>query len=333
MLQTKILSKKNPIRLIVIGFFLFTLNSCKRDEVISVEPKEANCTEYTQCSGSVIMVLDGPIQRSSPCFNPNNSNEFVFIERDTKNVKHLFVYNLQTRKKQLVLNSTNFISELNWGVNNWIVFKDGADKNLYKIRPDGTNRTFVYNFNGLSQVAITVNQEIFCCSQFVSGTTYKIDFDGNLLDSFPNCIYDYGDFSPSFEKQQLACYDYAIPYHQSSISIKKISSLGTFFTYIPYEAKYRNWRYRSLSWHPNCDEIYYASYLDIQKISVTNYTHTIVRRGCPFDYFGVVRVSPDGTKLLTESIHDYYDSNCRKYSNSDIAIMNIDGTEMKYPLQ
>ena len=48
--------------------------------------------------------------------------------------------------------------------------------------------------------------------------------------------------------------------------------------------------------------------------------------GCTSDKYGVISISPDGKKILAEKIHNYFDSICDKYYNTDLFIMNIDGT-------
>lgn len=90
----------------------------------------------------------------SPCFNPNNSDEFVYHLRDNLEKKsHLIKYSLISGSQQtLVTMSNRIFGQPKWSRHGWIAFgtaKDYVD-HIYVIRDDGSGLKQVtqkiYNF-------------------------------------------------------------------------------------------------------------------------------------------------------------------------------------------
>lgn len=316
------------------------LSACRKDvAVITPPPQQTDCPPdtNTRCSWAVTSFTLGPVQRTSPVFNPNNHNELLYHERDlAAHTQSIILYNIQTKTKKTIITSPSTLYNIKWAKNNWIIFVDYGDKKLYKVHSDGNDLTGIANFSGLSSATLSPFNEILVNTKFVNPVgCYLMNFDGIIYDTLESIHYSLGDISPSFEEPQLACYEssLSLPYMYTSISVMSFPSFVSEHLYIPYEEKYRASPYYSLAWHPNCEDIYYASYRDIQKFNVKQYKHNIVKKGCTYDNYGIVAVSPDGKKLAAEAVHWYFDDLCRLCYETDIVFMNIDGTNEQYPFR
>ena len=82
-------------------------------------------------------------QFSSPCFNPNNSNEFIYLKEEEGKLPELIKRDINTGSEMVLCSSVDIISAPQFGTNGWIVFT-GVDKKIWRIDSDG---------NGLQQIS------------------------------------------------------------------------------------------------------------------------------------------------------------------------------------
>lgn len=318
---------KGPILLFCLISCLFF--ACRKDVSVVTPKVTTDCPPdtNTRCSWVVTSYRVGPVQRTSPVCNPNNPDEFLYIEN-----KEIILYNTLTKSKTTIFSSPAPVYNVKWARNNWIIFVDFRDLHLYKIRPNGSDLTVITNFNGFINAVVSVSNEILLRTRFVPIECYLMDFDGHFYDTLSSLTYLYGDLSPSVIEPKLVCQEYSksLPTYFACISVKSFPNFITEYLYVPYDEKYRSSAYYSLAWHPNCEDVYYASSTDIQKINIKQYKHSVVKKGCTYDTYGIVAVTSDGKKLVAEAVHWYFDELCRLCYETDIVLMNIDGTNEQY---
>jgi len=122
-------------------------------------------------------------------FNPNNSNEIVYLKYDGLFDRYLMTYNLVTDVSQ-VLHQDVFNFQPKWSMKDWIVFNNTHGQ-LWKIKsngdsltqlsiniqawypewsPDGGNLIFLYRDQGIGNLRI-------------------IDINGNIVEDWGGFIY------------------------------------------------------------------------------------------------------------------------------------------------
>jgi len=165
---------------IIITFILFF--SCKKDNIISSDCNN-NCIEIPQSQSfygydykydSVLYI--------SPCFNPNNGNEILYVEKNlASGVTKLIKYNLQTFEKENILEAEIYFQP-SWANNDWIIFGLN-DENIWKIKSNGdslTQLTFIgSNFNP----ECNFNSNRIICSNTNQSCSFIYDFYGNPIDT------------------------------------------------------------------------------------------------------------------------------------------------------
>ena len=322
------LIKKISSVTICLLLLLLSVWQCKKDTPITTN-NYFDCRQIdTTCPSSPSSsIFYGPIQNCSPFFNPNNSNEFLYIENDTLGNSAIVIYNLLSKQKKQVIKQNHVpFHNVNWSSSNWIIFIDYTDHQICIIRPDGSDFRKLTHSSGMFSYPVSNNDfdEILASYTNFSSMSYmvKMDIDGNIYDSILNKGYLMGCLSKCYK---LACLDNSTPL-LSAITVRDTGHIKS-FVYIPSEDFNRNSSLTSLSWHPNCEDIYFTNtYIDIYKVNIYSYKQNIVKMGCFLDRYGIISISPDGNKILAEKEHHYFDTRCHEYYNTDLFIMNIDGS-------
>lgn len=141
-----IIAKKNHFSIlnstqaiISLIFVVFILASCKKDKT-SPDFIDGECAEIVPCSqptlGGGHYITHVFPSFSSPIWNPENSNEIIYIKLNDPINKSIMRYDMNTGIKTLVL-SGNFFNISGQIQNNWILIGND-DYNVYKIKLDGT---------------------------------------------------------------------------------------------------------------------------------------------------------------------------------------------------
>ena len=177
---------KKTIHLTTLLFFILSSIACQKHKTFNIEP----CEELVLLS-EVVPDFDYIIAKPfyvKASFNPNNSNEIVFIDKFEETV---CIYNIETGvKRTLYGDSLEPLFAPHWGNKDWILLS--LSGNIYKIKSNGDSLTqltfaipafapkwnmeankFFYNTGGLISPSLT----IIC------------DENGISLDSLPNSMH------------------------------------------------------------------------------------------------------------------------------------------------
>ena len=135
------------MRLILLSFLLAVcFVSCKKDDPLSYSGLPGHI-DFPECYDKKIpkkpdyptgwdITGKGLIYRY-PCFNPNNSDEFIYCISQF-GATELISYNRVTGKKTILLQD-NILSPPFWGANGWIIMNIGAT--VWKIKENGDSLT------------------------------------------------------------------------------------------------------------------------------------------------------------------------------------------------
>jgi hypothetical protein len=328
-------SQKLIVISVWMGLSLF-LFSCKEKEGTEEVPTYCAACEpcekfYLPESPIPYPVKPLPTQRYSPCFNPNNGNEFVYVDqdRDAKTTM-LIKYNLLTQQQVILLPKVGVVGQPKWGKNGWIVFSNGAT--IYKVKDNGDSLAQL-TFEGTNQDPnIFENSILFTYTGGAPGTAgIKImDMDGNNRNNVTvngtlkkNVVNGLGEIAGSLGSYRLATYH---------LTTKKQE------TFLANDTGYYQRNISDKCWHPNNTDIYFiaamiggndSTRIGINKINKHTQQETMVKNVCSVRAYNYLSISPDGTKLLVERENTTLLQGYTQLVGADIYIMDIDGRNEK----
>ena len=124
---------------------------------------------------------------SSPCFNPNNANEFIFsLQPYGLGKTKLCKFNMQTHQLFAIIEAT-ILFPAKWGKNDWILLSLG-DQNIWKIKSTGDSLTqLTFSSSNFSPYwNYTYDTIGFYNTTSGTTTTYLIDQNGRYIDTLHN---------------------------------------------------------------------------------------------------------------------------------------------------
>jgi hypothetical protein len=314
---------------------LLVAGGCKKDSPAPIEqPSVSNCSDFTGCDNSFAINYYDSTQFQSPCVNPNNANEFIYIYKNSNTplLNGLYKYNISNNTKQK-LSSLNTFSHPKWGKNNWILFSaiNGDNREIFKIKSNGDSLTqLTAGYPDLFPEWDNKNNRIIFNRQIYLGSpSSKIiitDLNGNLLDSIDNKYFHNGSCNTIAE---LAL----PPFSKRECGISVVSSENKAETLLIEPIKCEN-KNQGICWHPNNLDIYYTTYYgSLFKINKSTKEQSIIKSFCDTKTYGAVSVSPNGDFLLVERI-DARQINCNPWYKSTIYKVSTDGiSEIKIVME
>lgn len=266
----------------------------------------------------------------APCFNPNNSSEFVYLKEEARTYDgdELWKYNLETGEKiKLAANAITF-SWPRWSTTDWILYV-GTDYQLWKVKANGDSlaqlnyyeggyRHADWNHDGTKIVIGTLKgKEGFPAS-------YKIDKDGFFESKLhERWSYLHASWSPngkfiavddtSIWNARIAIFD------KDSTQLKSVVMPETDGEHAP-----------SFSWFPDSKRIAICSrHEGIFIFDFISETFTLIKSGCGSSFSRLYinpSVSSNGNKILLTR-YDQRSIGRKKIEEAyTIVMMNTDGT-------
>ncbi len=294
--------------------------SCKKDLPLYTMPLPdcANITDLNTSDQIFYQNLDNTTTVFGS-FNPNNSDQILYYHGNTEaNNGSVNVFDLNTQSTACIYQG-NVWERPYWSAKNWIVF--GYAQQIFKIKSDGDSLTqLTFQNENYSPIWSYDGSEIIY-RQYVSHQTYSIirlRDDGYKLDSIPNSYLDEGVCNGNNQIVYL-------PEHTSKqIAILDLDLFGVSNSYTMFEDAYLN--IHDVKWIPNTDDVVWSTLSGIFRTNLTTLSTTKIKEGCDFNHYLNLDVSSDGLKILT-SVFTYtlLEPNLIGV-DSEIRIMNIDGT-------
>jgi hypothetical protein len=305
--------------------FSLTLFSCTSEKIdLGGCPEIDNCLDIP-ISTSFIGYQENMlgVQYSSPCFNPNNSNEFVYFQLENQsgstNYK-LSRYNIQTNENQTILENVLIVREPIWTIKNEIYFWHHSG-DIYRINPDGsnlenvTNRSncsfpsvsgdgnklyFRYNPNNQINIGLIINTETLetidttsanACSDW-SDTDFLATGEGSSFIGIQNSTTD----------EHHMIYDYNIPNYSKDIWDIKFSMDNKYLFYCAYT-------------------------LGIHKVNIDTKENSQIKLNCDNRDFRSLSMHPNGKQMLVQLVKIEKINETRLDVSSEIWLMKVDGCD------
>lgn len=252
------------------------------------------------------------IQYYTPCFNPNNEQECVFILQDMFKFK-LMNLNLSTNSyKTLYIENNGLIQYPVWHKNNWILFL--RVNQIMKIKSNGDSLTQITQ-NGIHRYPIWNNKgdKIMYCDD---DTTWSIDANGEqkqkLFDKpySLSAINNAGDLALGWTNNSIAFSTFENP------NVNKIYSNSTL----------DHFGIGGMAWLPNNTELLISTnHGGLYQLNVETEIFTQLKDSCAAKYTLDISTSPVGDKILMQKTVFSIDSMNRLWMDSKIFLMDIYG--------
>jgi hypothetical protein len=297
-----------------IIIFICLLFSCHKDEIecLACEP----CKDYVYTTrGHVIGNNISHSQEYTPCFNPNNSDEFVYVKR-VGFIYSLVKYNIKLQKEDILLGNIQITEEQpKWGENGLILFND-RNFQLFTIKSDGkdlklikSKGSFYYpEWKNDSIIVGHFRYEHTSADYFASMNTItgKLDsIDGNYF--------------------SRAAYNNKGEYCYHNREYLKLESNKK--TTILIDSTYGRERIADCKWHPNDVDIYYSTNVTgLFKINKNTKQITQIKSGCDTRRYREISISSDGKKIIAHRVDSPQPKDdATPEEDAGIYLMDIDG--------
>ncbi|MDZ4823205.1 MAG: hypothetical protein SH856_07085 [Flavobacteriales bacterium] len=138
--------------LLSVSIPVLLLDGCQHENLIADEGAR-DCTLIADTCRTLVVpnspiggsALDTGTHYMRPCFNPMNSEEFVFIQPGSF-LDEMMVYNMNDGEFNTIVTGFNLTSQPKWSVKGWIAFWT-PDWNVWIVKSNGDSLTQITNEN------------------------------------------------------------------------------------------------------------------------------------------------------------------------------------------
>lgn len=328
---------------LLIWYVSFLMFSCTHEAIVP----NSDCIDF-----DIPGISFGPdfaetgLQYKAPCYNPNNSNEFIYIEELIDETAQLVIYNCVTKEKKVIVNdSVNDVSQPNWVRHSLVAYNSGL--HVYVVNLAGADNTkvgngvkswfpeWIHDDNVLTFVNFYSSDDNFNDAEGVNQATYN--FISNTIDTFTiqynddnigilglgasgidNDYFTILRMGSYFDNLKLALINSTTHNVLNLVDISETMHMGDILC---------------VQWHPNNHEIYFTHwYGNMYKVDIETGISTVVLESCDSKWYNRFSISPDGTKMLVEKVNCVFNG-LAIYMNSTIVEYNIDGSGEKVILE
>ncbi|HEX7413429.1 MAG TPA: hypothetical protein VF411_05230, partial [Bacteroidia bacterium] len=164
---------------------------------------------------------------NTPCFNPNNSNEIIYVQGiQSIHKSNLVKQNLSTGHKTYII--SDIWQKPDWSVKDWIVFNH-ADNQVWKIKTNGDSLQQLTSQGGLEAIWDKTGNKIAYWTETGIGQTntyytFITDISGNIMDTlFEPFLTHHGSWS--YDNTKIASYCYIIDVGYIDLSTKQMTKI------------------------------------------------------------------------------------------------------------
>jgi hypothetical protein len=305
--------KKQLIIATSIAIFICLVISCQKEEdlCLACEP----CKDYVYTTrGHVIGNKLSNSEEYWVCFNPNDSNEFIYVKKRSL-IHDLVKYNLSSQKEVILLSNVSILFQPKWGKNNLILFNDEHFQ-LFTIRPDGTDLRLIKTKASFSHLewkndSIIVGHYRYSTATF--GYFASLNINTSKLDSINNNYF----IQTAYNDKGEYCYQ--------NRSYLKFESNNKTITLI--DSTYGSGVINDCKWHPNNVDIYYSTNVTgLFKINKNTKQITKIKSACDTRRYKEISISSDGKKIIVHRVDSPQPKdNATPEEDAGIYLMDIDG--------
>ena len=291
---------------IFIPFICLLFFTCKKDPPL---PNRANAQ---QCNDTTHYPI-GDTTYNAPRFNPNNSNEIIYVRAAASGLgTRLVKRNLTTGQETFIVNDVR--NQPDWSVKDWIVFNH-EDNQVWKIKSNGDSLQQLTTQGGLEAIwNKTGDRIIYWLQKGQTANTYYnfiTDVNGNTIDTlFYPFTLNCGSWSYDNTKIASYCYTYDVG------EIDLVTKQTTKITDSPPDNSGQGKNIiTDIDWMPNSQDIIWANEAGLYKTNIYTKQTTTLKIACDGRFYVYLSVSSDGKKIIAQRID----------VPSGLCLMDIDG--------
>jgi Tol biopolymer transport system component len=295
-------------RLLSTNIFLFlliiwTALGCKKNtpkpsgNISSSEQEE--CVDYVFDVGEIFetYITTGP-QYTRPFFNPNNSDEFVYVRSGTSSFTELVKHKISTGEEHVLCNSIMIPSQPQWGRQGWILFNT-VNNSIWKVREDGSQLTQIVA-NGFGNFTPVLN---YAGDRFLGNKVF--DLNGSIVDSIKVQQGTVLIGSPlggdqDFKNGYYRFYDSSEPtnnFGYCKLSNNQFIEKLTSFSMGSGEA---------IAACKNNEDIFYARYKEgLYQLNINSHQVDKILDNCQSRFIMSLSISPDGKSIIYERVRGH----------------------------
>ena len=270
--------------------------------------------------GGISTISHKDTQRISPCFNPNNPNEFIYIKKLNR-LSALIKTNTKTEQEEVLWQGKFITGQPDWGKNNVIIFS-ASD---YQVR--------LIDLNANNSIKKQTNSYTHLYPKWYTDTSFICHYSPNLgipyylmtgymgratFDTLKNLSFVKGTTSSQG--------NYAFLEYADALSIS-VNSENVIEELPALEDNGLN-RITGICWPNKSDEIFYSTYRNgLWKVNVKTKVFTLIKNGCQTRSYRYLSISSDGKKIIVERVDatDYIERPGSWTEEAKIVIMDVDG--------
>ena len=317
----------------LVGAFMLIFFGCKKETPDLPLPSngmedDSECLPIVAPDTSLNWLISwSDYRKMMPCFNPNNNNEFLYIDRLPGSLfSDMCIYNLATGESNCILSGQTYLHQPRWHENDWILFRGNGD-NVYRIKSNGDSLLQITTSSVFQRPVWRPDGQAWISNNVVefTGNIEVYDLSGEIIDVIPGEVFHFGDWSAdnrivthrpnNFDPHQIAWSE-----------VENVSwQLLNFDTASPQPSM------RDLHWVPMSDEVMFSQGgADISRINVLTGEKTKVREGCGTRYYSYFSINNNCSKIVAERVtpEEIFSNGWHNVVvyKSEIVLMNFDGT-------
>jgi Tol biopolymer transport system component len=306
-------------------FLIVIVASCVKKTIPTPVPEDGDCSNFSYSSSgpsSGTNLVNWPsidTTYNTPCFNPNNSNEIIYVQGIVSNGSTRIVKrNLTTKAENIVISSV--LRKPDWSSKDWITFNH-ADNQVWKIKSNGDSLTLLtVDLQGGHNPVWSPDGNRISFVKEVNSKRYNmiIDANGNPLDTIPYFAFYLGKWSQSGLLAALSLDHMNVTYanvntHQISQPTNNTNSNNNIFI-------------DGVTWTPDSQFLIWCTNQGIFKTNSATKETIKIKNACDSKYYTSLSVSPDGKKIIAGRVDQKLVSTNTINIKTGLSLMNIDGS-------
>ncbi len=309
--------------------------ACHKDQPVCSACETCNSLNRKVRSGN-IGIQPPPFHKDtlykSPCFNPVNSNEFIYFKQKEK---QLIKRNILSGYESILLKDVYINGEPSWNKNGWIVFA-GLDLVVYKIKDNGTGFQVVTNIFENSGPVFSSDGNTILSNVLLGNNIEEVGhkfltLDGKRIDSIQLNKIDNIMYPVAWRNNNLIAG--GITLNASTQYGLGLFNLNTHKFQILHQEDYITAapRIECVQWHPDGINIYYTTLWNgFYKFNIKTMKNEKIKNTCDSRTYTNFSISPDGTKIIAQRRDAVLiDSGYNILDYDYIVQMDIDGKNEK----
>ena len=315
---------KKKTHFLVFSLLLFGVLSCKKDKT----PPSGECIDFKFAETSIVYSIVSEGRCVQPCFNPNNSNEFVYYYFDVSGNVKLKKYNILTQQNSEIVTFDKKVSgQPKWGKNGWIAFTSlsgGYVEHIYVVKENGDSlRQFTENTHNLYPFwDDSENPNLYWA--YSPNLSETVLLKQNLNQTYPDTVGDYFGASDVLNMKWLHSLNPSFGYHnlndENPYTSDNFIHLSNFT--IPFGLT-------GLCWFNNNSYFFFTSIKDglYQVNSLTGQKNKLISF-CDSKRYETISCSSNGKYLVAERVDSTVDHEQGKiFEKRKIYLINLQTLE------